>query len=89
MPEGGKVRGPSHADGGIEAVDQKSGAPVAEIEGDERIFSVENTEELETKALEISDFLQRDDQDTANELATVLGFRVVEMIAEQEQINPS
>ena len=88
LADGGKAVGPSHNDGGIEAVNE-SGDSVAEIEGGERIFSVENTAEIEEKATEISDFIGRGDEDTANELATVLGYRVVEMIAEQEQINPS
>lgn len=86
--KGGKTIGPSHNEGGIETLDE-SGDAVAEIEGGERVFSVEHTQEIETKAEEISSFLKNEDDDTANELATVLGYRVVEMIAEQEKINPS
>ena len=86
--DGGKAVGPSHNEGGIETLD-KSGDSVAEIEGGERVFSIEHTDEIEEKAAEISRFLENEDEDTANELATVLGYRVVEMIAEQEKINPS
>ena len=88
MADGGTIAGPSHNEGGIKTVD-KSGEEIAEIEGGERVFSIEHTEEIEAKANEISRFLEKEDDDTANELATVLGYRVVEMIAEQERINPS
>ena len=88
LANGGKAIGPSHNEGGIDAVD-KSGDPVAEIEGGERVFSIEHTTEIEEKAAEISAFVEAEDNDTADELAIVLGYRVVEMIAEQEQINPS
>ena len=84
----GKVVGPSHNQGGKKVQDM-NGNPVAEIEGGERIFSIEHTQELELKANEISQFLADDRQDEANDLATALGYRVVEMIADQETINPS
>ena len=88
MLEGGKAVGPSHNEGGIETVD-KEGIPVAEIEGDERIFSVDDTEEIESRANEISIALSKDDQELADQSALSLGHRIVEMIARQERINPS
>ena len=88
MHDGGKAIGPSHNEGGIEAVDQE-GLPVAEIEGDERIFSVDDTEEIETRVNEISIALNNDDQELADQSALLLGHRIVEMIAKQERINPS
>jgi len=54
LANGGKAVGPSHNDGGIDAVD-KDGNTVAEIEGEERVFSVEHTNEIEEKATEISE----------------------------------
>lgn len=88
LAKGGKVEGPSHSEGGIEAIDQ-NGNSVAEIEGGERLFSVDDTEEIETRVSEISRALAEDDQDLANQLATSLGHKVVEMVARQERINPS
>ena len=88
LTQGGEAVGDSHNDGGVKAVDRE-GTQVAEIEDGERIFSVDHTQEIEEKADEISRALENDDNDLANELAIVLGFRVVEMIAEQEKINPS
>ena len=88
LTKGGETVGDAHNDGGVRAIDDE-GTQVAEIEDGERIFSVEHTQEIEEKADEISRTLENDDNDLANELAVVLGFRVVEMIAEQEKINPS
>lgn len=88
MQEGGKVIGLSHNEGGIEVVDQE-GTPVAEIEGEERIFSVEDTEQIEAMANEISVALDNDDQELADQTAMILGHRIVEMVAKQERINPS
>lgn len=88
MQDGGKAIGPSHNEGGIETVD-KEGTSVAEIEGDERIFSVEDTDEIETRVDEINIALSNDDQELADQSALLLGHRVVEMIARQERINPS
>ena len=88
MQEGSVVAGPSHNEGGIEAVDRE-GSPVAEIEGEERIFSVEDTKEIETIANEISVALDNDNQELADQTAMILGHRIVEMVARQERINPS
>jgi hypothetical protein len=81
------VQGPPHSQGGVEAVDQ-TGEPVAEIEGEERIFSVEDTKAIEQEARNI---LQLADQDQfmADEAAKQLGYKVTEMIVRQEQVNPS
>lgn len=88
IQEGGKVKGPSHAEGGIETVDLNK-ETVAQVEGEERIFSVDDTKELEDRSSEIVRALDRDDQDLANEMAMSLGHRIVEMLARQERINPS
>lgn len=47
MNNGGKFQGPSHEQNGILAVDP-IGRPVAEVEGGERLFSVEDSQELES-----------------------------------------
>jgi hypothetical protein len=85
--EGGEVQGPPHSQGGVEAVDQ-TGEAVAEIEGEERIFSVEDSKAIEQEARNI---LQLADQDQfmADEAAKQLGYKVTEMIVRQEQVNPS
>ena len=88
LQDGGIAKGPSHNEGGIEVVDQEEN-PVAEIEGDERIFSVDDTEEIETRVDEISTALDNDDQELADQSALLLGHRIVEMVAKQERINPS
>lgn len=81
--EGMKVEGPSHEDGGVPAV-SKDGEQVAEVEGGERIFSVEDTQYLEREARRIVSLMQKDSQ-SANEAARQLGFKVVEMIIQQEK----
>lgn len=81
--EGMKVQGPSHEDGGIEARTPQ-GKPVAEIEGDERIFSREDTAYMERETRKILDYMQSD-TNKANECARALGFKVVEMLVSQEK----
>lgn len=81
----GKVEGPSHEQGGVPAVDAKTGEQVAEIEGEERIFSVEDTSMMEQAAMEIIKATQAGDQEAADDMAKRLGYAVVEMIAAQEQ----
>ena len=85
--EGGEVQGPPHSQGGVKAIDQ-TGEAVAEVEGGERIFSVEDTKAIEQEARNI---LQLADQDQfmADEAAKQLGYKVTEMIVRQEQVNPS
>lgn len=81
--EGMKVVGPSHEEGGIEA-QTPDGRPVAEIEGDERIFSKEDTAYMEREARRIVTLMQQN-SNQANEAARALGFRIVEMIIDQEK----
>lgn len=88
MQPGGVVDGASHNNGGVPAV-SPDGDQIAEVEGGERIFSIKDTEEIEQRAAEITEALDNKDDDLANELAKMLGHRVVEMIARQERINPS
>lgn len=78
-----KVQGPSHEDGGVKAVTQQ-GEEVAEIEGGERVFSVEDTKYMENEARRILSLLRTNSQ-AANEAARALGFKVVEMLVEQEK----
>ena len=76
---GGKVQGQSHAQGGVPAVDP-SGQQIAEIEGNERIFSVEDTQEIEEMALAINE-LPAQESDRA---AMQLGYRIATMVGEQD-----
>lgn len=81
----GKVEGPSHEEGGVPAVDAQTGEQVAEIEGEERIFSREDTAMMEEAAMQIIQSVQGGDQEAADDMAKRLGYAVVEMIAAQEQ----
>lgn len=56
------------------------------VDGGERIFSVEDTEQMEAMAQEI---MSAQDEQTQMELASQLGMFVVEAISRQEQVNPS
>jgi len=76
---GGVVQGPSHAQGGVPAVDP-SGEQIAEVEGNERIFSQEDTQEMEQMALAIKDLPASE----ADRAARELGYRVVTMIDGQD-----
>jgi len=86
--EGGEVQGPPHSQGGVPVTQEDTGEPIAEVEGGERIFSVEDTQMLEQAAKNV---LQLADQDQfqADEAAKQLGYKITEMIVKQEQINPS
>lgn len=85
--DGGEVVGPSHAQGGVPVVDGNQ-QPVAEVEGGERIFSVEDTAAIEQAARNIIQLAQQD-QMQADEAAKQLGYQVAEMLMRQEQVNPS
>ena len=87
MQPGGVVEGPPHEQGGVPAV-APNGAPVAEVEGGERIFSVEDTQMLEQAAMQVVQAAQQNPQQ-ADEMAKQLGYAVVQMIVKQEQVNPS
>lgn len=80
---GGMVEGPSHEEGGVPTVDQ-TGAPIAEVEGGERIFSVEDTQQIEQMAAQIAE-MQATDPASADRMATELGYMVVQMLFQQEQ----
>lgn len=59
-----------------------SGNPIAEAEGNERVFSVEDTAMMEEMAMKYAD--------TNDEtILTQLGAFVVNAINKQEQVNPS
>lgn len=85
LQDGGMAEGPSHEEGGIEVQQEDTGEPVAEIEGGERIFSVEDTEMIEQAAMAIIQSVQSGDEEQAKDMAMRLGFSIVQMIAAQEQ----
>lgn len=88
---GGIAMGPSHEQGGIPvvtkdgspAIDRTSGMPY-EIEGDERVFSKEDTMEIDRMAIMVLKASQAGNQQQANQLALKLGYAVTKMVAEQE-----
>lgn len=82
MGDGGKVDGPSHEEGGVEA--QVNGKPVAEIEGQERIFSKEDTEYMEGEAQKIQKYMESGDVQGGDKCAKELGYRVAEMLTKQD-----
>jgi hypothetical protein len=84
LANGGEIQGPSHEMGGV-AVQDPSGEQVAEVEGGERVFSTEDTAMLEQSAMQIAQ-LQEQNPQAADQLATELGYAVVEMIMRQEQM---
>lgn len=83
MADGGVVDGPSHEQGGVDVQDQ-SGEPVAEVEGGERIFSTEDTAMIEQTAMQILQLKEQNPQ-AADQMATELGYAIVEMVVKQEQ----
>jgi hypothetical protein len=80
---GGKVSGPDHTEGGVQV--NKGEKPVAEIEGQERLFSKENTKEIEDKCQDILAARETGDEDQALALASELGFMVCEMVQLQDK----
>jgi hypothetical protein len=90
LAEGGMTEGPSHEGGGVDVYQQgaspeEGAAPVAEIEGGERVFSVEDTEAMEAAAEQIIQMMEQGQQQQAEDMAMRLGFAVVDMIAQQER----
>jgi hypothetical protein len=93
LAEGGEAVGPSHEEGGIDVFSQgeasmegpPAGAPQAEIEGGERVFSIEDTEAMEAAAEQIIQLTESGQQQQAEDMAMRLGFAVVDMIAQQER----
>ena len=84
---GGVVDGPPHSQGGVKAI-APTGEAVAEVEGGERLFSVQDTKALEKAAAQVIQMAQEDPVQ-ADEAAKQLGYTVTEMIVKQEQVNPS
>lgn len=56
------------------------------VDGGERIFSVEDTQQMEAMAQEI---MSAQDEESQMQLASQLGMFVVEAISRQEEVNPS
>ena len=85
LSDGGMAQGPSHEEGGIDVVKKGETKPRAEIEGNERVFSQEDTAAMEQAAAQIIQLKESGDEQGAQEMATALGFAVVNMIAAQEE----
>lgn len=85
LADGGMAQGPSHEEGGIDVVKKGEDKPRAEIEGNERVFSQEDTAAMEQAAAQIIQMKEAGDEQGAQEMATALGFAVVNMIAAQEE----
>lgn len=83
LAQGAKVQGPDHEEGGVQVQDQ-GGQPVAEVEGGERVFSQEDTAQIEQACQQIIK-IQQSNPKAADKLAQELGYAVCEMIAKQEQ----
>lgn len=86
--DGGLVSGEGampHSEGGVPTVDE-SGQQIAEVEGGERIFSIEDTQQMEQMAMAIQ---QAGSEEEAMSMASELGMFVVDAISRQEQVNPS
>jgi hypothetical protein len=78
----GVVEGASHSQGGVPAIDTNTGEQVAEVEGGERIDSVEDTQVQDQMVQAI---MNSQDEEEANQLATELGWYIVDMIQKQNQ----
>lgn len=82
---GGMAEGPSHEEGGIDAVPKGGDEATAEIEGGERVFSKEDTSAMEQACMQITELQQSGDQAGAEDMAMRLGFAVCNMIEAQEK----
>lgn len=78
---GGKVEGPTHENGGVAAM--QNGQQVAEVEGGERIFSTQDTAQIENMAVKIEK-LKEQNTEEADRMALTLGYEIVSMLKGQE-----
>lgn len=83
LQDGAKAMGPSHENGGIPVVQEDSGEQVAEIEGNERVFSREDTQMMEQMCGQIVQ-LSAQNKQAADQAAMQLGYAVCDMISKQE-----
>lgn len=75
----GILEGPNHSQNGIEVRDEDGNVTI--VEGGERLFSVEDTAEME----KLSDMITHGEFDTdSRQMAQELGFKVSEMIKRQD-----
>ena len=89
VQKGGKVQGPSHKEGGVPVVtaqgspatEPESGAPY-EIEGGERVFSVEDTTEIERMVR----VLNKAKGQGADKVAAKLGHFVHQAVNRQDSL---
>jgi hypothetical protein len=79
-PDGGKIEGNTHNQGGVKV--NGAGQPEVEIEGGERLFSVEDTETIEGWVAKMN---ATEEIEEKNELALRLGHKVSKMVAAQDQ----
>lgn len=84
---GGMVEGPSHEEGGVSAVDG-SGEQIAEVQGGERIFSDEDSQQIEAMAQEAM-AMEQQNPEQAEAAFAQLGRFVAQSMVAQEQVNPS
>lgn len=79
---GGKTIGPAHEEGGIEA--KVGSKPIAEVEGDERIFSKEDTKFIEAEIEKMKAYNEEGDVAGADKCAMDLGYAVAKMVTKQD-----
>lgn len=73
--KGGVISGPSHEEGGVQVFSK--GKHVAEVEGGERLFSVEDTNEIDRLVAEMA-------KRPSKKKAAMLGKKVTSMVKKQE-----
>lgn len=82
---GGVPQGPTHEEGGMPVIDPNTGEPVAEIEGNERIFSREDTAMMDELGAAMLQAQQDGDEESFNQMATELGIFIFEAMIAQEE----
>ena len=87
MTNEGLLQGPSHEQGGMPVVDPTTGQAVAEVEGDERLFSQEDTMQMEQMVAQAQE-LEAQDPAAAEQAYADLGRFVAEAIGAQDMANP-
>ena len=79
-PDGGKIDGDTHAQNGVDVINNADDSET-QLEGGERVFSVEDTADIDRLSANISSSEGED----SNELAMQLGYKVSKMVAAQDQ----
>lgn len=81
---GGVPEGPSHEEQGLPVTNPETGETVAEMEGGERIFSVEDTQQMDQMVAGILTAIEQNPEE-AEVMAAELGMFVVDAIMRQEE----